>query len=121
MTANSEGAINATTLTCDVTIEGVGLIDTSWSVANFQGVGPRRFISDISNQNLFLIGGSRFNKLTISNWTSEVDQVMVFCGSGLQPTLANVTLRLYRKFDRVYLKIQLFHFVLSFRVPYLAR
>ena len=70
VTANSERDINASTLTCDVTIEGVGLIDTSWRVANFQGVSPRRIIS---NQNLFLIGGLRFNKLTISNWTSEVD------------------------------------------------
>ena len=94
--ANFEGAIN-TTLICDVTIEGVGLIDTSWSVANFRGI-PRRLLIDISDQNLFFTGGSLFNELTISSWTSEVDQVIVFCGSGLQPTQANVTLRLYRKY-----------------------
>ena len=95
--ANFEGAIN-TTLICDVTLEGVGPIDTSWSVANIRGIGPRRLLIDISDQNLFFTGGSLFNELTISNWTSEVDQVIVFCGSGFQPTQANVTLRLYRKY-----------------------
>lgn len=96
--ANFVGAINATTLRCDVTFLG-SQIDTFWSVANFRGVVSRQGLILLS-QNLFLTGGMFLNELTVANWTSEVDKVIVFCGSGSQPTQANVTLRLYRKFER---------------------
>ena len=92
--ANFEGAINATTLTCDVTNEGIQ-IQTFWSVGNFQGVSGRQALG-IMLQNLFVIGGgSLLNELTVSSWTFEVDRVIIFCGTGSEPTQANVTLRIY--------------------------
>ena len=95
--ANFEGAINSTTLTCVVTNEGFQ-IDASWSLANFRGVESRRGLVLIPDQTLFLVGGLFFDELTVTNWTSEVDQVIVFCGTGEQPAQANVTLRTYREF-----------------------
>ena len=98
--ANFEGTINATTLICNVT-RGEDQIDTFWSFANFRGVDGRQSLLTLgSSQNLFLAGGLFLNELTITNWTSEVDQVIAFCGTGGDPTQANMTLRIYRKFER---------------------
>ena len=98
--ANFEGTINAATLICNVT-RGEDQIDTFWSFANFRGVDGRQSLLTLgSSQNLFFAGGLFLNELTITNWTSEVDQVIAFCGTGGDPTQANVTLRIYRKFER---------------------
>ena len=97
--ANFEGTINATTLTCNVTVNQGAVtvqLDTLWSFANFRGVaGSQSLITLGSSQNLFLAGGPFLNELTVTNWTTEVDQVIVFCGSDGE---ANVTLRIYREF-----------------------
>ena len=98
--ANFEGAINATTLICNVTRNEIQIV-TFWSIANFRGVSGRQSLLNLqSSQNLFVDDGLFFNELTVTNWTSEVDQVIAFCGTGGDPTQANVTLRLYRKFER---------------------
>ena len=98
--ANFEGVTNGPTLICNVT-RGETQTDTFWSIANFRGVtGRQSLISLVSRQNLFLAQGSFFNELVVTNWTSEVDRVTVFCGTGGDPTQANVTLRIYRKFER---------------------
>ena len=101
--ANFEGTINATTLICNVT-RGEVQIDTFWSFANFRGVAGRQSLLSLSmsTQNLFLAEGLFLNEVTITNWTSEVDQVIAFCGTGGDPTQANVTLRIYSKFERRY-------------------
>ena len=99
MIANFEGAINATTLICNVT-RGENQIDTFWRIANFRGVaGNQALINLISSQNIFMAHGLYLNELRVTNWTSEVDQVIVFCGTGSEPTQANVTLRIYRKLE----------------------
>ena len=98
--ANFEGAINATTLICNVT-RGETQLDTFWNFANFRGVAGRQSLISLgSSQNLFVAEGLFLNELTVTSWTSEVDQVIVFCGTGGEPTQANVTLRIYRKFER---------------------
>ena len=99
VTANFEGSLNATTLTCNITNEGVQ-IPTFWSVANFQGVAGRQPLGTLRDQNLLLIlrRESFFHQVIVTNWTSEVDGVIVLCGTGTEPTQANLTLRLYRKF-----------------------
>jgi hypothetical protein len=98
--ANFEGAVNATTLICNVT-RGENQIDTFWRIGNFRGVtGLQSLLNFInSSQNIFLAQGLFLNELIITNWTSEVDRVIVFCGTGAEPKQANVTLRIYRKLE----------------------
>ena len=99
MIANFEGAINATTLICNVT-RGENQIDTFWRIANFCGVAGRRsLLTLMSSQNIFVAEGLFLNELMVTNWTSEVDRVIVFCGTGGDPTQTNVTLRIYRKLE----------------------
>ena len=99
--ANFEGTINAPTLICNVTRDGIQ-IDTFWTIGNFRGVpGGQAFINLVSTQNIFLAEGSLLNELRVTNWTSEVDRVIVFCGTGGDPTQTNVTLRIYRKFEKL--------------------
>lgn len=97
---------NATTLTCNVTDQG-RQIKTQWSVKHFRGASDLLANFSALAPELFLISGDPvatdnsstfFNKLTILNWTSALDRVVVYCG-GEQPRrqLAKFTLRLYRK------------------------
>lgn len=98
--ANFEGTINAANLTCNITRDEGTQTDTFWSFVNFRGVAGRQsLINLVSSQNLFLAQGLFLNELTVTNWTSEIDQVIVFCGTGGKPTQANLTLRIYRKFS----------------------
>ena len=94
--ANFEGAINATTLICNVT-RGETQIDTFWSFANFRGVAGIQAL--ILIQSPFLANGFFLNELIVTNWMSEVDRVIVFCGTGGDPTQTNVTLKIYRKLE----------------------
>lgn len=69
-------------------------------MGNFLGVPGIQSLGTISGQNLLLIGGgSILNEVTVTNWTSEADGVIVFCGTGSEPTQANVTLRLYSEYE----------------------
>ena len=101
-----EESPNATTLTCNVTNQGTQ-IDTHWNLKNFRGASGLLANFSALAPDLFLISGDPvatdnsstfFNKLTILNWTSTLDRVIVYCG-GEKPhrQLANFTLRLYRK------------------------
>ena len=59
---------------------------------------------------LFLISGderndstglSTFrNRLTILNFTSDLEDATLFCGTGADPEFASFPLRLYRKFTK---------------------
>ena len=101
--ANFEGSLNATTLTCNVSHEGSQRF-TFWSIANFRGVAGRQSLGTLRDQNLplhlILEMDSFFNQVIVTNWTTELDGVVIFCGIGSQPFQANVTLRLYRKLVR---------------------
>ena len=99
MLVNFEGAINGATLICNVT-RGEIQIDTFWSFANFRGVVGIQALILLSSRNPpFVANGLFLNELRVTNWTSEVDRVIVFCGTGGDPTQTNVTLRIYRKLE----------------------
>ena len=101
MVANFEGTINVPTLICNVTRDGIQ-IDTFWTIGNFRGVpGGQVLVNLMSSQNIFVAEGLLLNELRVTNWTSEVDRVIVFCGTGGDPTQTNVTLRIYRKFGKL--------------------
>ena len=104
-----EGTVNATTLTCNITNNQTGAQEiTVWSIGNFRGVpAVRTIFADLAPE-LFLFSGDlinndpRFtflNSLTILNLTSDLDEVIVYCGSGAGAAAeqANFTLRVYRK------------------------
>ena len=103
--ANLEGAENATTLTCNVSNPEGDQITTQWNVGNFRGSGPNDFREANELLELFFISGdpipnSNFlfnNRLTILSWTTEVDEVIMYCGTGQMPQQANFNLRVYRK------------------------
>ena len=104
MVANFEGALNATTVTCNVTDEFGNRAITSWSLGNFRVPGIQGYSLGLAPE-LFLLGGdpipgvsdaSYDNEMTILNLTSELDRVMLYCGVGGE-LQANVTLRIYRK------------------------
>ena len=91
---NFEGAVNTTTITCNVTRDG-SQAETAFSVTNFRGDSIIRPVFTLQDQDVFLISGPHNNKLIITNWTSEVDKVIVYCGTPIRLLEANVTLRLY--------------------------
>ena len=103
--ANFEDTVNAATLTCNLTDGQGNRVLTSWDLGNFRGVSRQPFSINLAPE-LFLLGGDPVpnfpnftygNELTILRLTSELDQVMVFCGLG-QSIEAEFTLRIYRKF-----------------------
>ena len=106
MIANLEGAENATTLTCNITDPEGAQITTQWNVGNFKGSGPNDLRQISEAPELFFVSGDLIpntnflfdNQLTILSWTTELDEVIVYCGSGQVPQQANFFLRVYRKF-----------------------
>ena len=109
--ANFEGAVNDTTLMCNVTDDMLNIqIPTTWSVRNFRGVSASQLVGSADPQNnIFLISGDirpegnipLDNRITILNWTVIVDGVDLLCGTGSVRDLADVTLRIYSKFSKV--------------------
>ena len=104
--AGFEGTLDAATLTCNITVGNQ--ISTTWSVGNFRGVAGTQTIGVNFATELFSIGGdpdpnnpglTYLNQLTILNLTSELDGVMVFCGTGATLEQALFLLRVYRKFN----------------------
>ena len=101
---NFEGAINAITVTCNVTDQLGNRAINTWSVGNFRGAQLRGFDLNLAPE-LFLVGGDPIpsfpsatydNQMTILNLTSELDHVVLYCGLGGKLE-ANFTLRIYRK------------------------
>ena len=104
--ANFEGTISAATLRCNISNEG-RQIGTQWSIENFGGNPALQRVSDAA-PNLFEFGGDLrpgsttdtfLNRLTIVNITSDLDNAIVYCGTGVERRLANFTVRIYRKFE----------------------
>ena len=104
--ANLEGAENATTLTCNITNPEGDQISTQWNVGNFRGSGPNDLRHITEDPELFFISGDPIpnfeplefnNRLTILSWTAELDEVIVYCGTGEMAQQANFILRVYRE------------------------
>ena len=38
------------------------------------------------------------NRITVANFTSDLDNAILYCGTGLMPRQANFTIRIYREF-----------------------
>ena len=102
--ANFEGAINAITVTCNVTDPLGNRAINTWIVGNFRGARLQAFDLTLAPE-LFLLGGDPIpsfpsatydNQMTILNLTSELDYVVLYCGLGGELE-ANFTLRIYRK------------------------
>ena len=75
--SNFEGTVNVTTLTCNIISNNGQQVSTQW---NFMRSGGPDFVAIAEGSEIFLIR----NRLTILNLTSELDGVLVFCGTGAQ-------------------------------------
>ena len=106
--ANFEGTVNEPTLTCNVTNEMCNQVTTVWSVANFKGEPATRGLVLVDpDGTYFSVSGhlrsivnltiTYQNRITIVNWTSALDGVTLFCGTGGFPERASVSLRVYSK------------------------
>ena len=109
MIANFEGvALNTTTaLRCNVSNQAGTQISTQWNIENFGGNPALQRIVDVA-QGLVDIGGDLrpgstmdtfFNRITILNFTSNLDNAILYCGTGVEPRQANFTIKIYRKFE----------------------
>ena len=106
LVADFEGVLNATTFHCNVTdTDSNQLAITEWSVQNFREINELQAITSNLAPNLFLVTGNELpsnpaftlnNILTIHNLTSELDGVILYCGTGQKRQEANFTLRIYR-------------------------
>ena len=92
LVANFEGMLeNAVTITCNITHLGTQ-IGTLWSIENFRNVPGLQALSDESVQTIpeVMIDGdlrpsglSTFrNRLTISVLSSQLDGIIIYCGTG---------------------------------------
>ena len=98
--ANFEGAVNDPTLMCNVTDMG-RQIGTIWNVANFEGASLTQSVNVAGD--LFSIDGdprpmTDIPGLTFDNrinWTSALDGVTLYCGTGEFPQQKSVMLRIY--------------------------
>ena len=103
--ANFEGSLNAITINCSVTSSQGARITTQWTLENFRGstalVTPNNAAPELFSFGGDPVPGFNFtyeNTLTVTNLTSDLDGVIVYCGTGVQPQQANFTLKIYRKF-----------------------
>ena len=100
--------MNAATLTCNVTLsDGLTQTFTEWFVRNLRGNDA---LQSINENDVFSIGGDPLptdatrtfrNRLTLLNFTAELDRVTIFCGTGAigNREQANFYLRVYSKFS----------------------
>ena len=104
--ASLEGSVNTTTFTCNIfSPTHIEQQMTIWRLKNLQGNPELQPISNCTASSMFLIHVNRdvwddnFKdyKLTVQNLTSDLDGVIVYCGTEQEPELANFTLRIYRK------------------------
>ena len=102
--ANFEGARNATTIFCNISGDGITQVSTTWSIQNYRGStgvvditgGPEPFV--VSGDTIPADPRFTFlNMLTISTWIADLDQSIVYCGTGQDQRGATFPLRVYRK------------------------
>ena len=103
--ADFEGTLNATTFRCNISHGGIQ-VGTQWSIENFGGNPSLQTVSNAASD-LFEFGGDLrpesttdtfINRITVLNFTSDLDNAIVYCGTGAQRRQANFMLRIYRKF-----------------------
>ena len=106
--ANVKGALNVTTLTCNVSNSSTGhQIASIWTMKDFRNTSGHEVVTPVALDLFYVDGdpdefgdtqpGAKFdNHLTILNFTSELDGEIVYCGTKANPEEANFTLRLYR-------------------------
>jgi hypothetical protein len=113
--ANFKGTINATTLTCNVSNNG-HQIASIWTVKDFRNTSGHDVVTRVA-PDLFHVDGDpdsfvdtpreNFdNRLTILNFTSELDGMILYCGTKANPDEANFTLRLYRTLYSIELSVR---------------
>jgi hypothetical protein len=102
-----EGAINTTTISCDVVNRTRNQINTEWSVTNFKGVSSFQILNN--NSEIFEFTGDPIpgtiptqtfrNRVTILVLSNDMDRVTLFCGSDTFPaqTVPHFFFRIYRK------------------------
>ena len=106
--ADFEGAENVITIVCNVTNPALNNEQdiVVWSIANFRGGSGVAGLLRNTAPELFEFGGDpipgapRFdfnNRLTILQLTSELNEVVIYCGIGGNSQQANFMLRIYRK------------------------
>ena len=100
--ANFEGTENVTTITCNIT--NGDQIGTLWSIENFRNNPDLQFIYNGLTGPFFIGGDPRpsststfTNRLTVLILSSELDGVIIYCGSGQNRQQANFRFRVYRK------------------------
>ena len=104
--ANFEGTLNAITINCSVTNSQGARVTTEWTLTNFGGdesdalftltnIAPELF--SFSGDPIPGFNVTYMNSLTVTNLTSDLDGVIIYCGTGIQFQQANFTLRIYRK------------------------
>ena len=90
------GITNVITLFCNVTIPSIDDEQhvTSWSIANFRGVSAVTGLLLYTAPEIFEFGGDPIptqpefnfhNRLTILQLTAELDEVVIYCGTGRNP------------------------------------
>ena len=67
-----------------------------WNV-NYKQENNHQQLTEIHNEVFFIHGGILNTKLTILTLSSNLDGVLVYCGTEDEPLIANFTLRIYRK------------------------
>jgi hypothetical protein len=92
--AGYQGATNMSALVCNVFRDNQQ-ITTVWST----GTATSSSIVPLSQNSpsLRVTNSSYANKLSIHALTSNLDNVVVYCGTKEKPKLANFTLRIYSK------------------------
>ena len=90
--ARLEGAMNAVTLACNVTLsDGLTQTFTEWFVRNLRGNDALQIINNNFFPEVFSVGGDPLptdptrtfrNQLILLNFTAELDGTTIFCGTG---------------------------------------
>ena len=102
--ANFEGTVNASTLTCNVTLSDGSMTSTAWFVRNFRESTGLQFINLDFETEIFSIGGDPrptdptrtfLNRLILLNFTAELDDVTLYCGTGHRREEGVFFLRIY--------------------------
>ena len=106
--ANFKGAINATTLICNVSSVNISTghqVTSNWFVKDFRNISGHQFVTQVAPDLFYVDGdsnifadtpGAKFNnRLTVLNFTSELDGETLYCGTRTNPEEANFTLRVY--------------------------
>ena len=110
--ADFEGSQNASILTCNISDDQGLQILTQWTLRNYEGSGS--LLHSVTNApELFSVSGDPTsfpgityqNRLMVLRLAAELDAVLVYCGGNDQFQQANFTLRIYRKFNKPFLTL----------------